>query len=41
MLHYDAARQFVGIDIDNASRNVQLQRLVLTGMYGRIEQRAN
>ena len=30
----------VGIDIDNASRKVQLQRLILTGMQGEIEKRA-
>ena len=41
VLDYDAAGQLVGIDIDNASRKVQLQRLVLTGMHGEIEQRAS
>ncbi|MES2357440.1 MAG: DUF2283 domain-containing protein [Gemmatimonadota bacterium] len=41
VLDYDAAGQLVGIDIDNASRKVQLQRLVLTGMDGLIEQRAS
>jgi len=41
VLDYDAAGQLVGIDIDNASRRVQLQRLVLTGMDGKIEQRAS
>jgi uncharacterized protein YuzE len=40
VLDYDAAGQLVGIDIDNASRKVQLQRLVLTGMQGEIEKRA-
>ena len=41
VLDYDSAGQLVGIDIDNASRKVQLQRLVLTGMDGKIAQRAN
>jgi uncharacterized protein YuzE len=41
VLDYDSAGQLVGIDIDNASRRVQLQRLVLTGMDGKIEQRAS
>ena len=41
VLDYDAAGQLVGIDIDNASHKVQLQRLVLTGMDGLIEQRAS
>ena len=41
VLDYDSAGQLVGIDIDNASRKVQLQRLVLTGMEGKIEQRAS
>jgi uncharacterized protein YuzE len=37
VLDYDAEGRLVGIDIDNASRKVQLQRLVLTGMQGEIE----
>lgn len=41
VLDYDSAGQLVGIDIDNASRKVQLQRLVLTGMEGKLEQRAS
>lgn len=41
VLDYDAAGQLVGIDIDNASRKVQLRRLVLTGISGEIEQRAS
>lgn len=41
VLDYDSAGQLVGIDIDNASRKVQLQRLVLSGMEGKIEQRAS
>jgi uncharacterized protein YuzE len=40
VLDYDAAGQLVGIDIDNASRKVQLQRLILTGLDGEIEKRA-
>ena len=40
VLDYDAEGNLVGIDIDNASRKVQLQRLVLTGMQGEIENRA-
>jgi uncharacterized protein YuzE len=41
VLDYDAAGQLVGIDIDNASRKVQLERLVLTGVGGEIELRAS
>jgi uncharacterized protein YuzE len=40
VLDYDADGSLVGIDIDNASRKVQLQRLILTGMQGEIEKRA-
>jgi len=40
VLDYDASGSLVGIDIDNASRKVQLQRLILTGMQGEIETRA-
>lgn len=40
VLDYDAAGNLVGIDIDNASRKVQLQRLVLSGLQGEIERRA-
>jgi uncharacterized protein YuzE len=40
VLDYDASGLLVGIDIDNASRKVELQRLVLTGMTGEIERRA-
>jgi len=40
VLDYDADGQLVGIDIDNASHKVQLQRLILTGMQGEVEQRA-
>ena len=37
---HDAERNLVGIDIDDASREVQLQRLVLGGMQGEVERRA-
>jgi len=40
VLDYDAEGNLVGIDIDNASHKVQLQRLSLTGMKGEIEKRA-
>jgi len=40
VLDYDVEGNLVGIDIDNASRKVQLQRLVLSGMQGEIEKRA-
>ena len=37
VLDYNAAGELVGIDIDNASKKVQLERLVLTRMTSRIE----
>lgn len=40
VLDYDAEGNLVGIDIDNASRKVQLERLTLTGLRGEIERRA-
>jgi uncharacterized protein YuzE len=40
VLDYDASGALVGIDIDNASRKVELQRLVLTGLPGEVERRA-
>jgi uncharacterized protein YuzE len=40
VLDYDADGSLVGIDIDNASRKVQLEHLVLTGLKGEIERRA-
>jgi len=40
VLDYAADGSLVGIDIDNASRKVELQRLILTGMQGEIEKRA-
>ena len=41
VLDYDANGTLVGIDIDNASRKVDLGRLILTGMPGEIERRAS
>ncbi|MGH7651388.1 MAG: DUF2283 domain-containing protein [Gemmatimonadaceae bacterium] len=40
VLDYGADGSLVGIDIDNASRKVQLQRLILTGIQGEVERRA-
>lgn len=40
VLDYDATGNLVGIDIDNASRKVQLQRLTITGLEGEVERRA-
>ena len=40
VLDYDAEGSLVGIDIDNASNKVQLQRVILTGIAGEIERRA-
>ena len=40
VLDYDAAGNLVGIDIDNASRKVQLGRLVVAGLTGEVERRA-
>lgn len=37
VLDYDAAGNLVGIDIDNASRKVQLDRLVLSQVPGAVE----
>ena len=37
VLDYDATGALVGIDIDNASRKVQLERLVLSGLPSEIE----
>ena len=37
VLDYDSAGDLVGIEIDNASRKVQLERLVLTRMTAEIE----
>lgn len=37
VLDYDKAGNLVGIDIDNASRNIQLDRLVLNKLPSVIE----
>ena len=37
VLDYDASGNLVGIDIDNASNKVQLQRLVLSRLPGEVE----
>ena len=37
VVDYDAAGSIVGIDIDNASHKVQLDRLVLSGLSSEIE----
>lgn len=37
MLDYDSAGNLVGIDIDNASRKVDLERLVLSRLPGKVE----
>lgn len=41
VLDYAADGSLVGIDIDNASRKIQLKRLVLSGMVGEIERAAS
>jgi uncharacterized protein YuzE len=41
VLDYDAAGNLVGIDIDNASHKVQLQRLIVTGLEGEVERRVS
>ena len=37
VLDYDAQGELVGIDIDNASRRVDLRRLVLSKLPGKVE----
>lgn len=37
VLDYDADGKLVGIDIDNASRNVDLKTLVLSKLPGKVE----
>lgn len=37
VLDYDASGNLVGIDIDNASRKVDLQTLILSKLPGKIE----
>jgi uncharacterized protein YuzE len=39
VLDYDTEGNLVGIDIDNASRKVQLRSLILSGLDGEIERR--
>jgi len=41
VLDYDAAGNLVGIDIDDASRTVQLGRLTVSGLQGEIERLAS
>ena len=41
VLDYDAAGNLVGIDIDNASRKVQMDRLVVSQLPGEIERLAS
>jgi len=40
VLDYDADGNLVGIDIDNASRKVELKRLVLSKLPGKVENAA-
>lgn len=40
VLDYDAGGNLVGIDIDNASRKVDLKRLVLSRLPGKVENAA-
>ena len=37
VLDYDADGRLVGIDIDNASNKIELKRLVLSNLPGKIE----
>lgn len=37
VLDYDGAGNLVGIDIDNASRKVDLDRLILSRLPGKVE----
>lgn len=37
VLDYDAAGNLVGIDIDNASRKVQLQQLILSNLPSQVK----
>ncbi len=37
LLDYDADGRLVGIDIDNASNKVDMQKLILSGLPGKIE----
>jgi uncharacterized protein YuzE len=40
VLDYDTTGRLVGIDIDNASQKVDLERLVVSGMRGEVERLA-
>lgn len=40
VLDYDENGVLVGIDIDHASKNVELRRIVLTGMAAEVERLA-
>jgi uncharacterized protein YuzE len=40
VLDYDASGNLVGIDIDNASTKVQMDRIVVSQMPGQIERKA-
>ena len=37
VLDYDAGGNLVGIDIDNASRKVELKKLILSKLPGKVE----
>ena len=37
LLDYDADGRLVGIDIDNASNKVDMEKLILNGLPGKIE----
>jgi uncharacterized protein YuzE len=37
VLDYDAGGNLVGIDIDNASKKVQLKQLILTNLPGKVQ----
>jgi uncharacterized protein YuzE len=37
VLDYDAAGNLVGIDIDNASNKVELKKLILSNLPGKVE----
>ncbi len=37
VLDYDSAGELVGIDIDNASEKVELKRLLLSNLPGKVE----
>jgi len=40
VLDYDAAGNLTGIDIDNASKKVELKRLILNKLPGQVESHA-